>query len=88
MARKDFATQTPEIHLTEIVRAGITTVVGTLGVDNTMKTMAGLLAKVKALKEEGLSAYLWSGGYSVPSRHDHEHHPRRPHVHRRGRGRW
>jgi hypothetical protein len=45
-----FATQTPEIHLTEIVRAGITTVVGTLGVDTTMKTMAGLLAKAKALK--------------------------------------
>src|SRR4051794_11415974 len=40
-----FATQTPEIHLSEIVRAGITTVVGTLGVDTTMKTMAGLLAK-------------------------------------------
>ena len=58
--------QTPMLFLTEIVRAGITTVVGTLGVDTTMKTMAGLLARVKALKEEGLSAYLWSGGYNVP----------------------
>src|SRR6478672_1832249 len=53
-----FATQTPEIHLSEIVRAGITTVVGTLGVDTTMKTMPGLLAKAKALKEEGISAYV------------------------------
>ncbi|HUS60621.1 MAG TPA: amidohydrolase family protein, partial [Acidimicrobiales bacterium] len=61
-----FATQSPEIHLSEIVTAGITTVVGTLGVDTTMKTMAGLLAKAKALKEEGISAYVWSGGYSVP----------------------
>jgi beta-aspartyl-dipeptidase (metallo-type) len=61
-----FATQSPEIHLSEIVRAGITTVVGTLGVDTTMKTMAGLLAKAKALKEEGMSAYIWSGGYNVP----------------------
>jgi beta-aspartyl-dipeptidase (metallo-type) len=61
-----FATQSPEIHLSEIVRAGITTVVGTLGVDTTMKTMAGLLAKAKGLKEEGLSAYIWSGGYHVP----------------------
>ena len=61
-----FATQTPEIHLSEIVRAGITTVVGTLGVDTTMKTMPGLLAKAKALKEEGITAYIWSGGYSVP----------------------
>jgi beta-aspartyl-dipeptidase (metallo-type) len=31
-----------------------------------MKTMAGLLAKAKALKEEGLNAYIWSGGYDVP----------------------
>jgi beta-aspartyl-dipeptidase (metallo-type) len=62
-----FATQTPEIHLSEIVCAGITTVVGTLGVDTTMKTMAGLLAKAKALREEGLTAYLWSGGYNVPA---------------------
>jgi beta-aspartyl-dipeptidase (metallo-type) len=62
-----FATQSPEIHLSEIIRAGVTTVVGTLGVDTTMKTMAGLLAKAKGLHEEGLSAYLWSGGYNVPA---------------------
>jgi beta-aspartyl-dipeptidase (metallo-type) len=61
-----FATQTPEIVLSEIVPHGITTVVGALGVDTTMKTMAGLLARVKGLREEGLTAYLWSGGYDVP----------------------
>jgi beta-aspartyl-dipeptidase (metallo-type) len=31
-----------------------------------MKTLPGLLAKVKGLKEEGLNAYMWSGGYNVP----------------------
>ena len=61
-----FSTQTPEIHAGEIAAAGITTVVGLLGVDTTMKTMAGLLAKAKALKEEGLSAFVWSGGYDIP----------------------
>jgi beta-aspartyl-dipeptidase (metallo-type) len=60
------ALQTPELVLREVVRAGITTVVGTLGVDTTMKTIAGLLARVKAFKEEGLSAWLWTGGYNVP----------------------
>ena len=60
------ALQTPEMFLREIVRAGITTVVGTLGVDTTMKTIAGLLARVKALEEEGLSAWLWTGCYNVP----------------------
>src|SRR5207237_7845558 len=44
--------QSPELFLTEIVRAGVTTVVGVLGVDTTMKTMAGLLGRVKALAED------------------------------------
>ena len=61
-----FSLQTPEFFIGEIVRFGITTVVGVLGVDTTMKTMPGLLAKVKALKEDGLNAYLWTGGYNVP----------------------
>lgn len=63
---RGFATQTPEIYPREIIRAGITTVVGCLGVDTVMKTMAGLLAKAKALNEEGLNAYVWTGGYDVP----------------------
>jgi beta-aspartyl-dipeptidase (metallo-type) len=61
-----FSTQTPEFFISEIVRHGITTVVGALGVDTTMKTMAGLLAKAKALKEDGLNAFVWTGGYNVP----------------------
>lgn len=63
---KGFSSQTPEITLTELVTAGITTVVGCLGVDTTMKTLAGLLAKAKALREQGLTAYIWTGGYNVP----------------------
>jgi beta-aspartyl-dipeptidase (metallo-type) len=61
-----FASQTPEISLSEIATAGITTVVGCLGSDTKMKTLPGLLAKVKGLKEEGLNARMWSGGYRVP----------------------
>ena len=61
-----FSSQTPEIRLEEIVTAGVTSVVGCLGVDITTKTMAGLLARAKALKEQGISAFVWSGGYPVP----------------------
>jgi beta-aspartyl-dipeptidase (metallo-type) len=61
-----FSTQTPEIYLGEIVSAGITAVVGCLGVDTSTKTMAGLLARAKALREQGLDAFVWSGGYSLP----------------------
>ena len=62
-----FSSQTPEFFVDEIVRYGFTTVVGCLGVDTTMKTMPGLLAKAKALEEEGLNALVWTGGYGVPS---------------------
>jgi beta-aspartyl-dipeptidase (metallo-type) len=63
---KGFSTQTPEVYASELALAGITTVVGCLGVDTTTKTMTGLLAKAKGLNEENLTAYLWSGGYNVP----------------------
>ena len=62
-----FSTQTPEFFVDEIVRHGFTTVVGCLGVDTTMKTMPGLLAKAKALAEEGLNAHIWTGGYNLPA---------------------
>jgi beta-aspartyl-dipeptidase (metallo-type) len=61
-----FSSQTPEIFLREIAMAGVTTVVGCLGVDTTTKTMPGLLARAKSLGEEGLTAFVWSGGYNVP----------------------
>lgn len=61
-----FHSQTPEIFLSEIVTAGITTVVGCLGTDTVTKTMPGLLARAKALREEGITAYIYSGGYNVP----------------------
>jgi beta-aspartyl-dipeptidase (metallo-type) len=61
-----FRTQTPEIFMRELLLGGVTTVVGCLGTDTVTKTMPALLAKVKALREEGLSAHLYTGGYPVP----------------------
>lgn len=61
-----FSAQTPEIRAGEIVLGGITTVVGTLGVDTTMKNMPGLIGRAKALHEQGLTAFCWTGGYDVP----------------------
>lgn len=63
---KGWATQTPEIHWSELVRAGITTVVGTLGVDTTTRTMPALYARAQALNDEGITALLWTGGYQLP----------------------
>ena len=63
---RGFQSQTPEIFLHELIEGAITTVVGCLGVDVVTRTMPALLAKVKGLRREGVSAYLYTGGYSVP----------------------
>jgi beta-aspartyl-dipeptidase (metallo-type) len=63
---RGFRSMTPEIFAEELASAGVTTVVGCLGVDVTMKNMGGLVGKAKSLREEGIDTYLWSGGYQVP----------------------
>lgn len=62
-----YATRTPEIQLSEIIRAGITTVVGCLGTDGTTRHMTSLLAKARGLEEEGISTYIYSGNYHIPT---------------------
>jgi beta-aspartyl-dipeptidase (metallo-type) len=62
---KGFASATPGITARELLAAGTTTVVGLLGTDTTTKTLPALLAKVKALREEGLNAKMWTGGYDA-----------------------
>jgi beta-aspartyl-dipeptidase (metallo-type) len=46
--------------------AGITTVIGLLGTDDVARGPRELLATVYALREEGLNAYAYAGGYHVP----------------------
>ena len=60
-------TRTPEISLSELTTNGITTVVGCLGTDAVSRSMAGLLAKARGLEREGISTYIYSGAYQVPT---------------------
>ena len=62
-----FKTRVPEISLSDLTKAGITTVVGMLGTDSTTRSVENLVAKAKGLKEEGLSVYVHTGAYSYPS---------------------
>ncbi|KGP91218.1 isoaspartyl dipeptidase [Pontibacillus chungwhensis BH030062] len=62
-----FASSTPEVQLSHVVESGITTVVGLLGTNDVGRTPKSLLAKAKALREEGLNAYMLTGGYGYPS---------------------
>lgn len=61
-----YKSRSPEIGIPEIIRGGITTVVGCIGVDTYTRNMQSLLAMAKNYNEEGLTAYIWSGGYDVP----------------------
>lgn len=63
-----FKTRTPEIQLTDITLAGVTTVVGVLGTDGTSRNMANLIAKANGLEEEGITTYIYTGSYQVPIR--------------------
>lgn len=63
-----FATRTPEIALSSLIRGGITSVVGVLGTDGVTRSTAALVAKARALEEEGISAWALLGSYEVPIR--------------------
>ncbi len=56
----------PEIPLSEIVEAGVTTVAGVLGTDNVSRSPEDLLMKVKALNER-ITALGYTGSYHLPS---------------------
>lgn len=62
-----FHTRAPEIGLSELIKAGITTVIGLLGTDSETRSVENLLAKTKALNNEGMTAYCLTGAYSYPS---------------------
>jgi len=62
-----YHTRTPEVLLSHLTRAGITTVVGLLGTDCSTRHNETLYAKAKGLTKEGVSAFMFTGGYKVPS---------------------
>lgn len=61
-----FASRVPAPMLTRYTSAGVTSVVGLLGTDDVARGTAELLAQVSALRESGLSAWGYCGGYHVP----------------------
>ncbi len=57
----------PEVALSSILSAGIGTVVGLLGADGVTRSVSALLAKAHALEEEGISTYIYTGSYGLPT---------------------
>lgn len=61
-----YASRVPAPPLSLFTKAGVTTVLGLLGTDDTTRDTAQLLAATRALRAEGLSAWCYTGGYRVP----------------------
>ena len=58
--------RTPEVQLSNVTCAGVTTLVGLLGTDGTGRHLESVLAKARALEQEGITAYMLTGSYQVP----------------------
>ena len=62
-----FFSLAPEVPLSRLIATGTTTVVGLLGTDGFVKTLPQLYAKTKALCQDGISAYMLTGYYGLPT---------------------
>ena len=60
------STRVPPLALSQITHAGVTSVIGLLGTDDLTRTPQNLVSQVMGLREEGLSAWCYTGGYHVP----------------------
>jgi len=60
------ATRTFEIQLSELLEGGVTSVIGCLGTDGITRDVRNVLMKVKGLREEGISSWMYTGAYQVP----------------------
>ena len=59
-------TRVPELQLSAPVQAGVTTLVGVLGTDSITRSVENLVAKAKALHNEGITAYCLTSAYQYP----------------------
>lgn len=60
------ASRVPESQLSVFFANGITTVVGLLGTDGITRSVENLVAKARALTEEGMTAYTLTSAYGYP----------------------
>ena len=60
-----FASMTPEVQISELIKCGTTTVVGLLGTDGSTRSIKTLYSKTQALNHEGISAYMYTGYYGL-----------------------
>jgi beta-aspartyl-dipeptidase (metallo-type) len=57
----------PELHVSWITQGGVTTAVGIMGIDMESKGLHGLLVKARELERSGLTTFIYTGSFAVPS---------------------
>lgn len=60
-----FYSMTPPFTVEDFVKCGSTTVVGLMGTDGVARSIRTLYAKAKALDQEGITAYMYTGYYGL-----------------------
>jgi beta-aspartyl-dipeptidase (metallo-type) len=60
------ASRVPPVPLSHFTGAGVTSVVGVLGTDDLTRNTLTLVTQVYGLRQEGLSAWCYTGGYHLP----------------------
>lgn len=61
-----FQNRTPEVSLSQLTTAGVTTVVGCLGTDGEGRDMVALISKARGLEAEGITTFVYEGSYRLP----------------------
>jgi beta-aspartyl-dipeptidase (metallo-type) len=56
----------PELHIDMMLDGGVTTVIGCLGTDGITRSVESVLMKVKNIRAQGFSAWMYTGAYQVP----------------------
>jgi beta-aspartyl-dipeptidase (metallo-type) len=62
-----YASKTPEIFMSHFMRGGVTTAVGCLGFGIGSESLEQLYVKTQTLRSEGLSAYMYTGSFKIPT---------------------
>ncbi len=58
--------RTAPLQLPDFIRAGVTTVAGLLGNDGVCRSLRDLYMKTRALDDEGITAFMYTGSYQLP----------------------
>lgn len=61
-----FGSRMPEVSFSSLVKAGVTTGIGLIGTDVSGRSLSELLSKTRQLIEQGVCAYMYTGGFAIP----------------------